>query len=522
MKKMKYILGGVGSILIGIPLILTGIDSFRQHEMEPGGLIFMVICAGIFFAFGIWLLLQVQAISAEENRKETEKFKRNFVADYDSDTEDHTPLEKMLTAFREEWKEFFGGGTLIDHVTQIFWHVSKLQKKRLEQKGMRLQAESKRQKYGSESPVKMVEVKGLHFNVYNVSEDISSDRIYLKKSTGEKLFTLKDREIAHYTLLEAEKAQDGNIICPSCGAEGTRKSLIDGCDYCDTKFTVNDLSQRVASYSLRRDANTLYSKYRGGVTRFSKMVLAAAMVLTFVLTCLVYLFMGAELVAENGLGMAICISILAAAFLAVCVGVLCYTVILPVFAFLQGIGLIGLYGAIVTDPTKKQAEKDRNMQAYVRRSDAAFDISVFYNNVQNKIASVVFAETKEDTNVFADAGVDLGLLHTKFADVIDMDIVTASLEYYTVDTVKHLQRAGVDLKLRLVVFNGKKPKVKIKTVRMNLCKDLACMTPEVFAPSVMKCSGCGSSVSVIESKQCPSCGTVIDLKKYDWAITGIR
>ena len=42
-------------------------------------------------------------------------------------------------------------------------------------------------------------------------------------------------------------------MCPNCGNLSSRSNLIDGCDFCGTKFTIEDLDNRVASFGFRRD-----------------------------------------------------------------------------------------------------------------------------------------------------------------------------------------------------------------------------------------------------------------------------
>lgn len=70
----------------------------------------------------------------------------------------------------------------------------------------------------------------------------------------------KDNEVAHFTLLSAHQVGGDKVTCPSCGNPTTRENLLDGCDYCGTKFTVEDMENRVESFGLRRDFRTHQSK----------------------------------------------------------------------------------------------------------------------------------------------------------------------------------------------------------------------------------------------------------------------
>ena len=51
-----------------------------------------------------------------------------------------------------------------------------------------------------------------------------------------------------------------------------------------------------------------------------------------------------------------------------------------------------------------------------------------------------------------------------------------------------------------------------------MIKDASCKTQAVCGASVMRCQGCGASLSLMEGKTCSYCGRDLDLKAYDWVI----
>ena len=62
--------------------------------------------------------------------------------------------------------------------------------------------------------------------------------------------TFYDYESANYSILSAKQIGTSEIVCPNCGNATTRENLIDGCDYCGTKFTVEDLEDRVNDFRI--------------------------------------------------------------------------------------------------------------------------------------------------------------------------------------------------------------------------------------------------------------------------------
>ncbi len=63
------------------------------------------------------------------------------------------------------------------------------------------------------------------------------------------------------------RSVNGNYICPSCGWEGPLECFVDGCDYCQTKFHIEDLKQKVSSvytpgdWTQHRDGFTIHKNF---------------------------------------------------------------------------------------------------------------------------------------------------------------------------------------------------------------------------------------------------------------------
>ena len=74
-----------------------------------------------------------------------------------------------------------------------------------------------------------------------------------------------------------------------------------------------------------------------------------------------------------------------------------------------------------------------------------------------------------------------------------------------------LQRAAVSAELRLLELRGNRIRERNEKLKMTLIKDAGCRTQAVCGPSVLKCKGCGASLSLMEGRN-------LDLKLYDWVI----
>ena len=82
-----------------------------------------------------------------------------------------------------------------------------------------------------------------------------------------------------------------------------------------------------------------------------------------------------------------------------------------------------------------------------------------------------------------------------------------------------IQRATVRATIVLREFKNKKIADRKEILKMGLEENEDCKTQTVCAPSILKCGGCGSSLSLMNGKTCEYCGRDLDMKEYDWVIT---
>ena len=134
--------------------------------------------------------------------------------------------------------------------------------------------------------------------------------------------------------------------------------------------------------------------------------------------------------------------------------------------------------------------------------------------MQNKLATIHFAETLDQLNAFATC--DLSNYRDRYRDVIDMETIYISLKDYSVSD--GLQKAEVEACVKLVTYNGSACSVSEENINMLFTKSAECKTQIVCGPSVLRCKGCGSFLSLVEGKKCSYCGESIDLEKHDWVI----
>lgn len=433
---------------------------------------------------------------------------------------DETPLQKMLGGFRAVYSDFLNRPDVAEnssyqaYASQILWHSTLLQKLRMMKKGMIMQMQSKRRAYSdaSHSVRSMLYFDG-RYEVNDIAEEISSARYYFVG--GKKIHQRFDNEIAHFSILSARHVGEGNVICPNCGASTTRENLIDGCDYCGTVFTVEDLQNRVGSFGFRRDFDTAQSKKDAIMkTVFPWIfVLVESPVIYFgIIGGFVY---GTE---DMNFFMRLIAGVLAAVLLGLlgwCMVGLCSWMIA---ILLKSVDVSwSNWNKNMLYRSDEELAKEREISNYVRRIDPQFSLQSFFGSVQNVLSAVLYADDPREVNAFA--RMDLRGLMQRYQNVVDMDMKSISMDSYRVQG--DMQVADVTAKMVLHEWNGKKIGTRKETIHLVLIKSAKCKTQAVCGPSVMRCPGCGRSVTLMDGGYCRYCGGQIDLAQHDWVIAGL-
>ena len=280
---------------------------------------------------------------------------------------------------------------------------------------------------------------------------------------------------------------------------------------------VEDLDEKISDFALRSDYKVQYSRYKSVRKKLGPYVWLGTEAVVCFCYIVYFIFNFKELMQESGTGFFSTISlglftcIIAAAPFAFIALALFFTFVFP---FIQLSASFNYVSQKILDKQRKAERNDSRMQERVRAFDPYFSISSFYSNIQNKLASVHFAENAAQINAFA--ACDLSRLQGRYKNVIDIQTDYISLRNYTVEN--GLQKALVEAAVKLISFNGKKCSVYNENIKLLCTKSAECKTQIICSPYVLKCRGCGASISLLEGKKCSYCGGEIDLEKYDWVI----
>lgn len=473
------------------------------------GLGFLALCIGTFL--GLCVLCQ-------EYDREGEKwpsFLDGFFPNYPV-IEDKNELMRRLSGFRKSYSDYLSNereeanSSLQNYASQLLWHSTALQKKRMMKHNLTLEMDSVRRAYsGKSSYLRENTYFDGRYKVKDVYEEISALRTI--RRGGKVIRRIKDNEVAHYTLLSAKQIGGGKVICPNCGNTTTRENLLDGCDYCGTRFTIEDMKDRVDSFGLRRDFRTSASKkeaVREMMYPWTTLIVMLPLIYFGLIGAFVYM-------PGTNIFLRLLTGLLAAGLLGL-LGwslksmflIMVTPLLLLIAASSKSIDRKMIYSR------KQEEDMERKMADEVRRTDPFFSIQSFFGGLQNKLFAVHYAESPAEINAFSDN--DLSALIKKYRNIVDVDFREMKMESYKTD--ENLQTATVSAVLRLLEYRRGKIKERDEKLRMMVIKDAGCKTQAVCGPSVLKCKGCGASLSLMDGKTCKYCGRDLDLKQYDWVI----
>lgn len=430
--------------------------------------------------------------------------------------EDYDPLTKSMSAFRAAYSEFLGNAVydksnskLQNHAAQLLWHCIYLQKRRLEPQGLQIKLDAHRRAYSKDPAVRSSAYFDGKYNVNDVYEEIYATKTF--SCSGHPIKSIYNKEVAHYTFLSAKTMGNDDVVCPNCGSISSRINLIDGCDYCGTKFTVEDLDNRISSFGFRRDFQVSEKKRQAIRKLICPWIYMSGIMPMFYMG----LFLPFLYVEEMNL------------FLRFAMGLFCgiglgfagfALVFFSMFFILPVVVLANLYWGVLNDRIayrpEKEIEKEMKMAKKVRAGDPLFSIQSFFGNVQNKLCAIHFADNSSEVNAFSDC--DLSRYTKEYKDVVDIDTLSLSMDSY--ERKGGVQRAIVSASLLLREFKNGTLEERKEILRVFLEKNEDCKTQTVCAPSILKCRGCGSSLSLMDGKTCEYCGRELDMKAYDWVI----
>lgn len=517
-RKVRY-----GLFVPGAAGFLAGLCMLLIYAPKVQAMSGMVLAGYLLMVISVYVEVFVIYKEYERTDAPVPKLLQHFMGDLvkkDVEIPDWDPFSTFLGSFRNAYHEFFRKRGLQENSclqaqsTQLLWHALSLQKRRMDRLCLTMETKTVRHAdsiHQQRHTIKTYPFFDGRYDIKDVDERIYAYRTFLQDE--KEVGRFKDDEVAHYSILSAKPVGGKKIICPGCGNETTRENLIDGCDYCGTKFAVEDLENRIGAFGFQQNLYAKNGNLNNFIDRYASLVLGIFYVpaLLFALCIPIIYMQGVGIIGR------VVVALLCLGAAALLLGIVLVPILLlAILPFLRKQKKL-LAGETMLHP-EKIAQLEEATSKQVRAYDPLFSLKGFMSDVNNKLSAIHFAENNQEINVFSE--VDLSDRFDAYKEVVGMDREIAFLSDYRQE--EGLQKATVDAEYKLFVFDGAKVSTLGENITLKLEKSAACKTQAVCGPAVYRCPGCGSSISLMEGRRCRYCGGELDLKHTDWVITDYK
>lgn len=428
----------------------------------------------------------------EQTKRNIAKLEQGFRLDAACQGWNHRMIE-VVNGYKQEEVSWYNQPGMIENAfqttTQNLWYTHYLNKKRLQMLGLEA-------KYEYIQPTNYIKEKNQRFPQWDYSHDGKnlickvSDYMRYRKlflKNGKLVWADEGKGMPGEYYIMQSRSMNGSYICPNCGREDTLQNLVDGCDYCGTKFQIEDFNEKVSS--VYRPGSSI--QRRDGFT-----LLKNFWPLYFVLAMLV---MAAFIILPQMGGIAM--------------------LLLPVVMLaLMVIFLAVLIGKSGTESVKEGPAKNAQTLEQLRAVDPLFSEEAFIGNLSNKLMSIYYAESMNDIRPFVEC--EMTPLLNARKGVMDCKMLECVLLSFRSDN--QYQYLEVKVKSALTVYENNAIGTAEDHLQFYLVRSIQAVTKSTSDVNVYTCHSCGANLSLLNGGRCEHCGNGLDLKVYDWVIAGFQ
>lgn len=362
--------------------------------------------------------------------------------------------------------------------TQSLWYEHYLNKKRLGSRKIGVHYEYMR-------PTQFPKQDGQQLPLFSYTHDGKNMICTVKDAVFYKKVWYRDRKIlwteepsgkrGDYYIMQS-RSVNGGYICPNCANPGTLESMIDGCDYCGTKFHLEDFKEKISCFYLSRSLTGMRNRNPA----------------KFVVIPVFWIILGLailNLLTTAGMNTT------------------------PAWIVLIT-GFLLIVGTMEILNSTKGASRSTITKNKIRSVDPYFSEEYFVGNLTNKLLSIHYAENTEEIHPFAMC--NLSNCIKSYQNVVECSLGNYLLEdFFTDENWQHL-KVRVELNLRRDCGNSlRDEKEKLK---LHLIRNAALKTAAVSDATAYACKGCGASLSLLNGGKCQHCGNELKLYNYDWVV----
>lgn len=409
-------------------------------------------------------------------------------------------MKSKLDGFKKTYSDFMMGNIddeeLAKDTTQPFWQSMYLSKKRLNNKGL-------------DVDIRFSEEKGNRINTISVVNDGKNiigtykDNIIEEKSFKKDGRTIYDHKGKKMWIGNVIKARDENnmVACPNCGNMGDISSYINGCDYCNSRFQVEDFEEKVSSFVVSDDEKR---KVQNISTRCSlgAIIAGIVMIIAMIVSFIVVIINQVNYKPGNYNANATII------FASLITG---FPIFIKVFI---GLIIVFVLIAVVVNRIRKNEVIEKNEVYYRLKNINGFVPEKFVQNLEYKLRNIHFAEKVEEVSAFASVPVDK--IIEKYQDIIECSLYKVKFEDYKSVQGKDIIKLSCIMQISKMINNKIYEEGEKLVIYLSKKSDIT--EKDFGAIRFISCGNCGSSINILNGGVCEYCGTRLNYADYDWII----
>ena len=409
-------------------------------------------------------------------------------------------MKSKLDGFKKTYSDFMMGNIddeeLAKDTTQPFWQSMYLSKKRLNNKGL-------------DVDVRFSEEKGNRINTISVVNDGKNiigtykDNIIEEKSfkkDGRTIYDHKGKKMWIGNVIKA-RGENNMVACPNCGNMGDISSYINGCDYCNSRFQVEDFEEKVSSFVVSDDEKR---KVQNISTRCSlgAIIAGIVMIIAMIVSFIVVIINQVNYKPGNYNANATII------FASLVTG---FPIFIKVFI---GLIIVFVLIAVVVNRIRKNEVIEKNEVYYRLKNINGFVPEKFVQNLEYKLRNIHFAENVEEVSAFASVPVDK--IIEKYQDIIECSLYKVKFEDYKSVQGKDIIKLSCIMQISKMINNKIYEEGEKLVIYLSKKSDIT--EKDFGAIRLISCGNCGSSINILNGGVCEYCGTRLNYADYDWII----
>lgn len=428
----------------------------------------------------------------------------------------------IVNRFYEQQRRYYNNQIddeqLTEITTQPFWQSMRLSKRRLEEKGLTMDIAVREKEH--KSNVQRSNIKtlfllvsfiaskgdyreepddidygrdGANFVENNTSEVVTERSYFLG---GKKIYKKSEHEICSVNVLSTE-VNGEDAACPNCGHVGKISGFIDGCEYCGSKFTVQDFEPKISGFALEENMRQRMQKTllkTGGVLGIFTVLVA---IIAAVLLGIFFVSMSMGAISTGTIGL----------FLGFTEAM---RFLMGAFSTLWALVILILVMSGWVIPTPKQIKGKKIVLAVMED----FSFRDFFQNLEYKLRNIHLTDKAQEVKAFA--AFDLTSTVADYKDVVDCQM--RSIKFLAARPTTTGYEIDLEANLKLSVFDGKRIRAKYETLKLTVFGKKEILIKSTAAIREYKCPNCASSINLLEGGTCQYCGTQFAYENYGWKL----